>query len=100
MQKAHGFLSEEEIIEKILPRLGLSQHSYHINQAIKLLGLEEPILLGLLVAPTWAGALLALAGLLTFLLNQPLKILMTDWQRGRQQLSRLTADGFWTSTPW
>jgi ParB family chromosome partitioning protein len=47
LQKAHGFLSEEEIIEEILPRLGLSQHSYHINQAIKLLGLEEPILLGL-----------------------------------------------------
>ena len=45
---------------------------------------SEPILLGLLVAPTWSGALLALAGLLTFLLNQPLKILMTDWQRGRQ----------------
>jgi hypothetical protein len=45
---------------------------------------SEPILLGLLVAPTWSGTLLALAGLLTFLLNQPLKILMADRQRGRQ----------------
>lgn len=45
---------------------------------------SEPILLGLLVAPSWAGLLLALAGFLTFLLDQPLKIILTDRQRGRQ----------------
>jgi hypothetical protein len=38
---------------------------------------SEPILLGLLVAPSWAGFLLALAGFLTFLLDQPLKIILT-----------------------
>ncbi len=45
---------------------------------------SEPILLGLLVAPSWAGLLLALGGFLTFLLDQPLKIILTDRQRGRQ----------------
>jgi hypothetical protein len=45
---------------------------------------SEPILLGLLAAPSWAGLLLALAGFLTFLLDQPLKIILTDRQRGRQ----------------
>ena len=45
---------------------------------------SEPILLGLLVAPSWAGLLLALGGFLTFLLDQPLKIILTDRKRGRQ----------------
>ena len=47
LQKTSNFLSEKEIIEKILPIMGLSQNSYHITQSIKLLDLEEPILLGL-----------------------------------------------------
>jgi ParB-like chromosome segregation protein Spo0J len=47
LQKVSNFLSEKEIVEKILPGLGLSQNSYHIVQAIKLLDLEEPILLGM-----------------------------------------------------
>jgi len=45
---------------------------------------SEPILLGLLVAPSWAALFFALAGFLTFLLNQPLKIILTDRQRGRR----------------
>ena len=45
---------------------------------------SEPILLGLLVAPSWPGVLLAFCGLLSFLLNQPLKIILSDRQRGRQ----------------
>ncbi len=45
---------------------------------------SEPILLGLLVAPSWPGLLLAFVGFLSFLLNQPLKIILTDRQRGRQ----------------
>ncbi|UCC52059.1 MAG: YwiC-like family protein [Anaerolineaceae bacterium] len=45
---------------------------------------SEPILLGIMVAPSWGGLLLALAGFLTFLLNQPLKIILADRQRGRQ----------------
>jgi len=44
---------------------------------------SEPILLGLLVAPTWGGLMLALAGFLSFLIYQPLKIILADRQRGR-----------------
>lgn len=45
---------------------------------------SEPILLGLMVAPTWPGLLMAVTGFLSFLLNQPLKIIAADRQRGRQ----------------
>jgi hypothetical protein len=45
---------------------------------------SEPILLGLLVAPSWPGLLIAFTGFLSFLFNQPLKIILTDRQRGRQ----------------
>jgi hypothetical protein len=38
----------------------------------------------LLAAPSWSGLLFAIAGLLTFLLNQPLKIILADHQRGRR----------------
>ena len=44
---------------------------------------SEPILLGLLVAPTWAGLLLALVGFFSFLIYQPLKIILADRRRGR-----------------
>jgi hypothetical protein len=44
---------------------------------------SEPILLGLLAAPSWPGLFIAVAGLLTFLLNQPFKIILADRQRGR-----------------
>jgi hypothetical protein len=40
--------------------------------------LAEPIVLGLLVAPTWKGFLLGLAVVSLFLLHQPLKIAMKD----------------------
>jgi len=47
LQKVRNFLREDDVVEKILPRMGLTPHSYHIDQAIKLLDLEKPILLGL-----------------------------------------------------
>lgn len=47
LHKVSNFLGKEELIEKILPRMGLPPHSYHIDQALKLLDLEEPILLGI-----------------------------------------------------
>jgi hypothetical protein len=42
----------------------------------------EPILLGMLVAPTWAGALLALAVFIAFLARQPAKTVAIDRRRG------------------
>jgi hypothetical protein len=45
--------------------------------------LGEPILLGLLVAPTWAGVLVALAAIAGFLARQPLKLFLGDRRRGR-----------------
>jgi hypothetical protein len=46
--------------------------------------LGEPILLGLLVAPSWSGALVALAATAAFLARQPLKLFVSDRQRGRR----------------
>ncbi len=43
----------------------------------------EPILLGLLVAPTWGGLFLGLAGFCAFLAHQPVKIILLDRKRGR-----------------
>lgn len=43
----------------------------------------EPILLGLLVAPTPAGLFMAIAAFAVFLVNRPLKIYATDRRRGR-----------------
>lgn len=43
----------------------------------------EPILLGLLVAATWGGVLLGLAGFCVFLAHQPAKIIWLDHKRGR-----------------
>lgn len=43
----------------------------------------EPILLGLLVAPTWGGLAWALAAFAAFLTYQPLKVVWTDRRRGR-----------------
>ncbi|HEX7829886.1 MAG TPA: YwiC-like family protein [Thermoanaerobaculia bacterium] len=45
--------------------------------------LLEPILLGLLIAPSWSGALVAAAGLFAFLARQPLKLALQDAMRGR-----------------
>jgi len=40
--------------------------------------IAEPALLGLLVAPSWAGVALALAGLVAFLARQPLRLFLVD----------------------
>ena len=45
--------------------------------------LFEPIVLGLLVAPSLRGALLALAAISGFLVRQPLKLALQDLRRGR-----------------
>ena len=45
--------------------------------------LGEPILLGLLVAPSWAGMLIALGAVAAFLARQPLKLLVSDRRRGK-----------------
>jgi hypothetical protein len=45
--------------------------------------IAEPALLGLLVAPSWAGVALGLAGLLAFLARQPLRLYLVDRTRSR-----------------
>src|SRR5215510_13317849 len=45
--------------------------------------IAEPALLGLLVAPSWAGLALGLAGLLAFLARQPLRLYLVDRTRSR-----------------
>lgn len=42
----------------------------------------EPVLLGLLVAPSWAALLLGLSTVTAFLLRHPLKIMLVDRRRG------------------
>jgi hypothetical protein len=44
---------------------------------------SEPIVLGLLVAPSWAGLALAVSAFALFLLNRPLKVYWGDRRRGR-----------------
>lgn len=44
---------------------------------------SEPILLGLLVAPTLAGLAMAVSAFAVFLVNRPLKIYLADRRRGR-----------------
>jgi hypothetical protein len=43
--------------------------------------LGEPLILGLLVAPSWAGAGVAVAALGAFLARHPLKLAVADWRR-------------------
>ncbi len=45
--------------------------------------LFEPLVLGLAVAPSWGGALIAVAAIFAFLSRQPLKLAMQDALRGR-----------------
>jgi hypothetical protein len=54
----------------------------------------EPILLGLLVAPSWAGLSAAAGGFAFFLLNRPLKLYLNDRRRGRQ-FDRTTKARLW-----
>jgi len=44
---------------------------------------SEPILLGMLIAPTWAGLALVIAAFFLFLFNRPFKVYWTDRRRGR-----------------
>lgn len=44
----------------------------------------EPALLGLLVAPSWAGAALAVGAIVAFLVRTPLKLVLVDTWRGRR----------------
>jgi len=44
---------------------------------------SEPILLGLLIAPSWAGLALAVGAFAFFLFNRPLKIFWGDRRKGR-----------------
>ncbi len=46
--------------------------------------LLEPILLGLLVAPSWAGVCVMAATIGGFLTIQPMKIALVDWRRGKR----------------
>lgn len=50
----------------------------------------EPALLGLLVAPSWAGVTLAVAAFLAFLVRTPLKLVLVDrWRRRSLPRTRL-----------
>ncbi len=52
----------------------------------------EPVLLGLLVAASWAGAALAVGALLAFLVRTPLKLVLVDrWRHRWLPRSRLAA---------
>jgi YwiC-like protein len=44
----------------------------------------EPALLGVLVAPSWAGAAIGIAAFLVFLVRTPLKVVLVDRRRGRR----------------
>jgi hypothetical protein len=54
--------------------------------------LLEPILLGLLVAPSWAGLCLSLAVTGAFLVRHPLKIAFVDRQRGKRYARSILAE--------
>jgi len=56
--------------------------------------LLEPIVLGLLVAASWPGALLALAACGVFLIHQPLKIAIKDRLKGQRPARTLWAERF------
>jgi hypothetical protein len=56
--------------------------------------LGEPLLLGLLVAPSWAGLGVGLASVAAFLAHHPAKLVLADWRRGSAQLRTTAALGF------
>jgi hypothetical protein len=52
----------------------------------------EPAILGLLVARSWAGAALAVAAMVTFVVRTPLKLVLVDrWRHRRLPRTRLAA---------
>ncbi len=56
--------------------------------------LLEPIVLGLLVAATWAGLLLSLSAFCVFLIHQPLKMMIKDRRRGLRLERTIWAERF------
>ena len=56
--------------------------------------LLEPILLALLVAPSWWGVLLAIAVVSLFLMHQPLKLTVKDHRKNRRVPRTLWAERF------
>ncbi len=56
--------------------------------------LLEPLLLGLLVAPSWAGASLSLGVFGLYLLRHPLKLALADRRRGRRFARTAAAERF------
>lgn len=56
--------------------------------------LGEPLLLGLFVAPSWAGLGVALAALAGFLAHHPAKLVLADWHRGAAHRRTTVALGF------
>jgi len=44
----------------------------------------EPIVLALLVAPSWAGVMIGVAALAAFLARQPLQLAIADWRKRRR----------------
>lgn len=56
--------------------------------------LAEPLLLGLVVAPSGAGACLLVASLAAFLARHPLKLALSDRRRGTRYLRTVAAERF------
>jgi len=56
--------------------------------------ISEPILLGLLLAPTWGGLALGIAAFAAFLLRHPLKLYIKDIRAGRRVPRTLAARRF------
>lgn len=54
--------------------------------------LFEPILLGLLVAPSWIGLALGLAAVSAFLVRHPLKLALADRRRGKRYPRTVVAE--------
>ncbi|NLE51319.1 MAG: YwiC-like family protein [Chloroflexi bacterium] len=54
--------------------------------------LLEPIVLGLLIAPSWAGFCWGVAALGAFLMQHPLKLAYTDRKRGRRYARTVAAE--------
>jgi hypothetical protein len=46
--------------------------------------LGAPILAGLMLAPSWAGSWIALAGIALFLTRQPFRLALTDLRKGKR----------------
>jgi|GEM_PF-2961421 hypothetical protein len=56
--------------------------------------LFEPIVLGLLLAPSVIGVLISLIAIFTFLMRPPTKIIISDWQHHRRSVRTAYAQGF------